>query len=104
MPMEPIYHNGVQIGERMTSAPSIAQYNSFTYAEFIEQLTETELDNVFALKRGAQGAKVERFLEVIKARNSVDFNVARTLINMQSLVPAVFVDQARVAEITGAAQ
>jgi len=108
-----IPQSGIIVGEYTGSDRSILDYTeewpvpvqegakSYTYAGFIGKLTEGELDSVFTLKRGARGGKMERFLEVIKARDRVDFSVPRTLANIRSLVPTVFADQARVTEITG---
>jgi hypothetical protein len=86
-------------GTEFTDPPT--KRKRYTYAEFLNVLSENELDSFISLKRGDQGAQAERFLEFIKAQGVVDFNGSRTYDNIQSLIGIVFADQARIDEITG---
>ena len=80
-------------------APPLPTYKSYTYSGFIDALTRTE---AVAILVGAKtDPLLEMFIEIARARSSVDFNDEATRDSAPYLVQAGVLTTERLAELIG---
>ena len=93
MPQVDILHprTGEVIGFKFEEEASI--YKSYTYAEFIELLMTQGTTRKLMQERRKEtdtGYDIDAFLELLKAKGSVDFSSPTSRARLESLVPLIF--------------
>ena len=83
---EPIIRNGVQVGQRLVPDTSgmPARKSVYTLSQWIDALTDAELDVILDYVHGASGTMnqqraARRVWEWWRAHNRVDFNLPKTV-------------------------
>ena len=80
-------------------AEPVLAHKRYTYAEFLEAVTAEE--HVAFIEAAKTDAQLERFYELARVRNRVDFNDAATLAAAPYLVAQNILTQERLDALTG---